>query len=199
MLKGFPLTERSVRIAPFHGLPHFKIAPRSAAQSSRGLRDAINSARRTTFLSWFKKKKKKKKHALGFIHNTDPPLFCPACQSPAALLQPKPETLPVAFSCGGRIPTGIRRWEGDRALSAGWKGKCWLASLPPQGFWVAELWQSWLEEGAASRHAGGSGEGHRHAVCAELYCLQALSHDRVGVGQRLQSYFMVIKVRFQSG
>ena len=35
------------------GLPHFKIAPRSAAQSSRGLRDAINSARRATFLSWF--------------------------------------------------------------------------------------------------------------------------------------------------
>ena len=54
-------------------------------------------------------------------------------------------------------------------------------------------------EGAAPRHAGGSGEGHRHAVCAELYSSQALSHDWVGVGQRLQSYFTVIKVGFQSG
>lgn len=90
-------------IAPFHGLPHFKIAPKSAAQSLRGLRDAINSARRATFLSWFKKKQTM---SLGFIRNTDPPLSCPACQSPAALLQPKPETLPV-------VKFGVFLWGQD--------------------------------------------------------------------------------------
>ena len=122
------------------GLPHFQIAPRSAAQSSRGLRDAINSARRATFLSWFKKKK----HV-----STTQTLLSSALH--AGLLLPcySPSQKPclwwhLVFSCGGRILAGIRRWERGRAgrESAG----CHL-SLPR-----ASEWQSWLEEGAVHRH-----------------------------------------------
>lgn len=42
-------------------------------------------------------------------------------------------------------------------------------------------------------------QGVDRQVCAELHSLQGFSHDLVGVGQRLQSHFIVIKIGLDFG
>ena len=131
-------------IAPFHWLPHFKIAQKSAAQSLRGLRDAINSARRATFLSWFKKKKN---HVSGFYpqHRPSTLLPCmPVSRCPVTAQARTPACGEIwCFLVGRGSLQGLGGGKGrEHDLQAGRESAGWH---------LADLWQSRLEEGAASR------------------------------------------------
>ena len=151
-------------IAPFHGLPHFKIAPKSVAQSLRGLRDAINSARRATFLSWFKKKTN---HVSGFYpqHRPSPLLPCvPVSRCPVTAQARNPACGEIrCFLVGPGSLQGLGGGKGrEHDPQAGRESAGWHLSLPRASEWQS-CGRADLRRGPPPG-AGGSGEGHPHAV-----------------------------------
>lgn len=155
-MEGCPLTERRVWEWPISWAASFKIAPKSAAQSLRGLRDAINSARRATFLSWFKKKKN---HVSGFY-----PQHRPSTLLPCMPVSRCPVTTQARTPACGEIRCFLVGRGSLQGLGGGKGREHDLQAGRESAGWHLRRTCGRADLRRAASGSGRSGEGHRHAV-----------------------------------